>query len=128
MTRGGFAPDGRKVQGTIHWVSARAALDAEVRLYDRLFTVENPNKVDEDKNFLDYLNPESLKVLTTCKVEPSLAEAVPGAHYQFERKGFFCVDQDSISSHLVINQTVPLRDTWAKIDGDRRFDKKQTQG
>ncbi len=94
QTRGGYAPDGRKVQGTIHWVSAQSALDVEVRLYDRLFTLQNPrNKIEEeDKSFLDYLSPDSLKVLSGCKVEPSLAGATPGAHYQFERKGFFCVD------------------------------------
>ena len=116
QTRGGYAPDGRKVQGTIHWVAAKYALDAEVRMYDRLFTLENTAKVDEDKSFLDYLNPDSLKVLTACKVEPSLAGAQPGGHYQFERKGFFAVDPDSVTGKLVFNQTVPLRDTWAKIE------------
>ncbi|HEY3345501.1 MAG TPA: glutamine--tRNA ligase, partial [Anaerolineaceae bacterium] len=115
LTRGGYAPDGRKVQGTIHWVSAGHALDAEVRQYDRLFTLENPNKIDESKSFLDYLNPDSLKVLSGCKVEPSLAGVQPGAHYQFERKGFFSVDPDSTAERLVFNETVPLRDTWAKI-------------
>jgi glutaminyl-tRNA synthetase len=116
QTRGGYAPDGRKVQGTIHWVSARHALNAEVRMYDRLFTVPNPTKVEEGKTFLDYLNPESLKVLSECKVECSLANAKPGDRYQFERKGFFCVDLDSKADHLVFNLTVPLRDTWAKIE------------
>ena len=120
LTRGGYAPDGRKVQGTIHWVSARFALDAEVRLYDRLFTVPNPGKGDEDKTFMDYINPDSLKTLTGCKVEPSLAGTVPGNRYQFERKGFFCVDLDSTPDHLVFNQTVPLRDTWAKIEGEKK--------
>jgi glutaminyl-tRNA synthetase len=115
-TRGGYAPDGRKVQGTIHWVSAKFALDAEVRMYDRLFTLENTAKVDEDKTFLDYLNPNSLTVLTGCKVEPSLASAAKGDHLQFERKGFFCVDLDSKPGKLVFNQTVPLRDSWAKIE------------
>ncbi|MDD5368486.1 MAG: glutamine--tRNA ligase/YqeY domain fusion protein [Anaerolineaceae bacterium] len=115
LTRGGYAPDGRKVQGTIHWVSVEHALDAEVRQYDRLFILENPNKVDESKSFLDYLNPDSLKVLSGCKVEPSLAQAAAGAHYQFERKGFFSVDPDSTPGRLVFNLTVPLRDTWAKI-------------
>ena len=115
-TRGGYAPDGRKVQGTIHWVSAQHALDAEVRQYDRLFSVPNPNRVEEGQTFLDVLNPDSLKVLTGCKLEPSLAGVAPGAHYQFERKGFFCVDLDSTAEHLVFNQTVPLRDTWAKIE------------
>lgn len=116
-TRGGYAPDGRKVQGTIHWVSAQHALDAEVRLYDRLFLVPNPGRVDEGKTFLDYLNPDSLKVLTNCKVEPSLAGAVPGYRCQFERKGFFCIDPDSTPGHLVFNLTVSLRDSWAKIEG-----------
>jgi glutaminyl-tRNA synthetase len=115
-TRGGYAPDGRKVQGTIHWVSARTALDAEVRIYDRLFTIENTARVEEDKVFLDYLNPDSLHVLTNCKVEPGLANARKGEHYQFERKGFFCVDLDSVPGKLVFNQTVPLRDSWAKIE------------
>jgi glutaminyl-tRNA synthetase len=119
LTRGGFAADGRKVQGTIHWVSARFALDAEVRMYDRLFTIANPNKIEEDKNFLDYLNPEALKVLSACKVEPGLVKAAAGEHYQFERKGFFCVDPDSTSTSLVFNLTVPLRDTWAKIDAGK---------
>src|SRR5512146_1479523 len=116
QTRGGYAPDGRKVQGTIHWVSARHALDAEVRVYERLFTVPDPNHPEEGKTFLDYFNPDSLKILTTCKVEPSLAEVAVGAHLQFERKGFFCVDPDSQPGKLVFNQTVPLRDTWAKIE------------
>ncbi len=114
-TQGGYAPDGRKVKGTIHWVSAKSALDAEVRIYDRLFTVSNPSKVEEGQSFLDYLNPESLKTITNCKVEPALTGAVPGDRFQFERKGFFCVDADSTSDHLVFNMTVPLRDTWAKI-------------
>jgi glutaminyl-tRNA synthetase len=116
QTRGGYAPDGRKVQGTIHWVSAQHALDAEVRMYDRLFTVPNPGHPEEGKTFFDYLNPESLKVQAGCKVEPSLAAAQPGAQFQFERKGYFCVDPDSLPSRLVFNQTVPLRDTWAKIE------------
>jgi len=116
QTRGGYAPDGRKVQGTIHWVSVRHAVDAEIRMYDRLFRVPNPNKVEDDKSFLDYLNPESLKVLTGCKVEPGLANVASGANYQFERKGFFCVDPDSTPGHPVFNLTVTLRDTWAKIE------------
>ncbi|NMC78642.1 MAG: glutamine--tRNA ligase, partial [Chloroflexi bacterium] len=119
-TRGGYAPDGRKVQGTIHWVSARHALDAEVRLYDRLFSVPNPGKVEGDKTFIDYLNPDSLKVLMGCKVEPSLAQAAPGFRCQFERKGFFCVDLDSKPETLVFNLTVPLRDSWAKIDNTQK--------
>jgi glutaminyl-tRNA synthetase len=108
------------VQGTIHWVSARFALDTEVRLYDRLFTVPNPGRGEEDKTFLDYVNPDSLKVLTGCKIEPGLAGTLPGNRYQFERKGFFCVDLDSTPEHLIFNQTVPLRDTWAKIEGEKK--------
>jgi len=119
QTRGGYAPDGRKVQGTIHWVSAQFALDAEVRMYDRLFTLMNPSKMDEDKSFLDYVNPDSLKLLA-AKVEASLAETKPGDRYQFERKGFFCTDLDSSAGRLVFNLTVPLRDTWAKIEGERK--------
>ena len=120
QTKGGYAPDGRKIQGTIHWVSAHTARDAEVRMYDRLFTVPDPNKAEEGKTFLDYLNPDSLIILKGCKVEPGLANAVPGSHYQFERKGFFCVDLDSTSEHPIINLTVPLRDTWAKIEGGQK--------
>jgi len=120
QTRGGYAPDGRKIQGTIHWVSAQHALSAEVRMYDRLFTVPNPGKAEENKTFLDYLNPQSMQVLTSCKLEPSLATAKPGDHYQFERKGFFAVDLDSTPEHLVFNLTVPLRDTWAKIEGEKK--------
>lgn len=116
QTKGGYAPDGRKVQGTIHWVSASHAIDAEVRMYDRLFTVENPKKVDEDKTYLDYVNPESLKVLRHCKVEPGLADVKPGVQYQFERKGFFCADADSNPGNPVFNLTVSLRDSWAKIE------------
>jgi glutaminyl-tRNA synthetase len=115
-TRGGYAPDGRKVQGTIHWVSKEHAIDAEVRMYDRLFTIENPNKVDEDKTYLDYVNPDSLNVLTGCKVEQSLANVSPGKQFQFERKGFFCADLDTKPGKPIFNLTVPLRDTWAKIE------------
>jgi glutaminyl-tRNA synthetase len=122
QTRGGYAPDGRKVQGTIHWVSIPHALDAEVRMYDRLFTVPNPSKVEDGKTFLDYLNPNSLRILSGCKVEPSLTKARPGDHYQFERKGFFCMDPDSSADHLVFNLTVPLRDTWAKIEVKQKGD------
>ncbi len=115
-TRGGYAPDGRKVQGTIHWVSAAHAVDAEVRMYERLFTIENPNKMEEGKTFLDYVNPTSLQVLTHCKVEPGLANAASGTHYQFERKGFFTVDPDSKPGKPVFNLTATLKDTWAKIE------------
>jgi glutaminyl-tRNA synthetase len=110
-TRGGDSPDGRRVKSTIHWVSAEHALPAEIRLYDRLFTVENP---DSD-SFKEYLNPNSLEELASL-VEPSLANAEPGFRLQFERQGYFCVDQDSTPDKLVINRTVPLKDTWAKIE------------
>ncbi len=115
-TSGGYAPDGRKVQGTIHWVSAAHAEDAEVRMYDRLFTSPTPGKDSESTSFMDDLNPESLKVMNNCKVEPGLASAKPGDRFQFERKGFFCVDLDSNPGALVFNLTVPLRDSWAKIE------------
>jgi glutaminyl-tRNA synthetase len=115
-TRGGDAPDGRKVRGTLHWVSAAHALKAEVRLYDRLFGRPDPLDLEEDVDFVSSLNPDSLRVLTECYVEPSLAGAAPGSRCQFERKGYFCVDPDSTAERLVFNQTVPLRDTWAKIE------------
>jgi len=114
-TRGGYAPDGRKVRGTLHWVSARHAVDAEVRQYDRLFSVEDPLDVDENEIFTNYLNPNSLEILTNCKVEPSLKTYNPGDRFQFERLGYYCVDLDSKEGSLVLNRTVPLRDTWAKI-------------
>jgi len=113
-TRGGDAPDGRKVKATLHWVSAAHALDAEVRLYDRLFSAENPGAGDAD--FLAQLNPTSLEIIPAAKVEPSLATAVPGARYQFERLGYFCVDPDSRSGQLVCNRTVTLKDSWGKIE------------
>ncbi|MGB5745546.1 MAG: glutamine--tRNA ligase/YqeY domain fusion protein [Desulfobacterales bacterium] len=115
-TRGGDAPDGRKVKGTLHWVSARHAIDAQVRLYDHLFTKENPNEVEEGKDFTAYLNPNSLEVLNNCKLEPSLAKAAPASRCQFERLGYFCLDsKDSSPESLVFNRTATLRDTWAKI-------------
>ncbi len=114
-TRGGYAPDGRKVRGTIHWVSAQHAVEAEVRLYDRLFTIPDPLAAEEGKTYLDYLNPASLRILPECKLEPSLAEARPGERFQFERKGYFVADPDSTPEHLVFNRTVTLRDTWAKL-------------
>ena len=114
-TRGGNAPDGRKVKATLHWVSVPHAIDAEVRLYDTLFTAENPNKVEEGGNWLDTINPESLVVKRDCKVEPSLADAKSGERFQFERKGYFCVDAETTADHLVFNRTVTLRDTWAKL-------------
>ena len=115
-TRGGNAPDGRKVKSTIHWVSAAHAVDAEVRLYDNLFTKENPSEVEEGQDFTANLNPNSLEVLTDCKVEPSLKSAKAGDRVQFERIGYFCVDPDSKPEALVFNRTVTLRDTWAKIE------------
>ncbi len=115
-TRGGNTPDGRKVKSTIHWVSAAHAVDAEVRLYDTLFTKEDPNDVEEGQDFTANLNPNSLEVLSGCKVEPSLRDAVAGTRYQFERMGYFCVDPASSSGKLVFNRTITLRDTWAKIE------------
>ncbi|MBI2951732.1 glutamine--tRNA ligase/YqeY domain fusion protein [bacterium] len=112
-TRSGAAPDGRRVQGTIHWVSAGHAVEAEVRLYDRLFLAEDPLGAEEGKDFKAFLNPHSLETLTGCRVEPGLAGAVPGSRYQFERLGYFCVDPDSSGGGLVFNRTVSLRDTWA---------------
>jgi len=114
-TRGGDAPDGRKVKATLHWVSAPHAVPAEVRLYENLFTTPDPGDVPEGQDFTVNINPNSLEVLTTCRVEPSLARAPVGSRYQFERLGYFCVDPDSTPGHLVFNRTVPLRDTWAKI-------------
>lgn len=114
-TRGGDAPDGRKVKATLHWVSAAHAIAAEVRLYDRLFKAKNPLQVEDGKDWLDNLNPESLVVLTGCKLEPSLAEVSPGDRFQFERVGYFCVDPDSKPGRPVFNRTATLRDTWAKI-------------
>ncbi len=115
-TAGGKAPDGRKVKGTIHWVSAAEAVDAEVRLYDVLFKSEDASDVPEGVDWKDTINPESLKVLTGCKLEPSLAKANPGDKFQFERNGYFCVDsKDSSSDNLVFNRTVTLKDSWAKI-------------
>jgi glutaminyl-tRNA synthetase len=115
-TRGGDSPDGRKVKATLHWVSAKHALEAEVRLYDHLFTKEDPTNVEDGINFKACLNPNSLEILTSCRVEPNLVGATPGSRYQFERQGYFCVDPDSTAGKIVFNQTVPLRDTWAKIE------------
>jgi glutaminyl-tRNA synthetase len=114
-TRGGNAPDGRKVKATLHWVSAAHAVDGEVRLYDRLFSVENPSD-EEGRDWKSFLNPNSLERLTGCKLEPSLAELTPGARVQFERLGYFCVDPDSAPGALVFNRTVTLKDAWAKIE------------
>jgi glutaminyl-tRNA synthetase len=115
-TRGGGSPDGRKVKGTLHWVSADHALEAEVRLYDHLFTKRDSTEVEEGTDYKSNLNPKSLETLTSCKVEPSLEGAAPGSRYQFERLGYFFVDTtDSSAKKLVFNRTVSLRDTWAKI-------------
>jgi glutaminyl-tRNA synthetase len=114
-TRGGDAPDGRKVKSTLHWVSAKHAIDVEVRLYDHLFTKENPDDVAEGEDFKSNLNPNSLEVLTSCRVEPSLAQAKSLSRYQFERLGYFCVDPDTTGFKLVFNRTVTLKDEWAKI-------------
>jgi glutaminyl-tRNA synthetase len=122
-TRGGDAPDGRKVKATLHWVSAEHAIRTEARLYDSLFTEADPEGGGEGKDFTDLLNPASLEVLDSCLVEPSIAEAKPGERYQFERQGYFCVDPDSAAGTPVFNRTVTLRDPWAKIQkkgGGRR--------
>ena len=117
-THGGSAPDGRKVKGTIHWVSASHAFEAQVRLYDRLFTVEDPNKEDDGKTYLDHLNAESQEVIADAKLEPGLAKAEPGERFQFERLGYFCADAgDSQAGKPVFNRTVTLRDAWAKQRG-----------
>jgi glutaminyl-tRNA synthetase len=112
-TRGGDAPDGRKVKSTIHWVSARHAVQSEVRLYEQLFTVENPDVGDDLDSIV---NPHSVEELEGCRVEPSLAEAQPGDKFQFERVGYFCMDPDSAPGKPVFNRTLTLRDSWAKID------------
>ena len=115
-TRGGNAPDGRKVKSTIHWVSAAHAIDAEVRLYEKLFTKENPDEVEEGQDFTANLNPLSLELVSHAKLEPSLASAAVESRYQFERLGYFCVDADSKPGKPVFNRTVALKDTWAKIE------------
>lgn len=114
-TKGGDAPDGRKVKATLHWVSADHAIDAEVRLYNRLFTKPFPHEVEEGKTWQDNINPNSLEILNGCKLEPSLKSAKSGEKFQFERMGYFCVDPDSKDGKLVFNRTVTLRDEWVKI-------------
>ncbi len=114
-TRGGDAPDGRKVKATLHWVSVPHALEAEVRLYGPLFDTLDPTDVEEGKSFLDHLDPASLEVLPSARLEPGVKGAAPGTAYQFERMGYFCVDPDSAGERLVFNRTVTLRDSWAKI-------------
>jgi glutaminyl-tRNA synthetase len=115
-TRGGNAPDGRKVKSTIHWVSAAKAIDAEIRIYEHLFSKENPNEVDEGEDFTANLNPTSLEVIADAKLEPSLADAVAGSRYQFERLGYFCVDPESVAGRPIFNRTVALKDAWAKVE------------
>jgi glutaminyl-tRNA synthetase len=123
-TRGGSAPDGRKVKGTLHWVSLPHAVDVEVRLYDRLFNHPYPLDAGEGDSFLDHLNPDSIQILTGVKVEPSLQDAQPGDRFQFERVGYFCVDPDSTQDKLVFNRTIALRDSWAKIEKQQEKKKK----
>ena len=114
-SRGGNLPDGRKVKGTIHWVSANHAVDAEVRLFDRLFAVEAPEECEEGKTFLDNLNPNSLQILQNCKMEPALANVKVLDKMQFERVGYFCVDKDSTPDHLVFNRACTLKDSWRRL-------------
>lgn len=115
-TKGGSAPDGRKVKGTLHWVSAAHAVDAEVRLYDHLFSVPNPGDESDGKDYKENLNPNSIEILRNCKVEPSLANEAPGSRFQFLRMGYFCIDtEDTKENHLVFNRIASLKDTWAKI-------------
>jgi glutaminyl-tRNA synthetase len=123
MTKGGGSPDGRKVKATLHWISAVGSLGAEVRLYDRLFSRANPEESKDGTDFIAHLNPDSLDIMSSCRVESALEGAVPGSHYQFERLGYFCVDtKDSSEEALVFNRTVPLRDTWGKIKNAEKRD------
>ncbi|MCG6982283.1 MAG: glutamine--tRNA ligase/YqeY domain fusion protein [Deltaproteobacteria bacterium] len=122
-TKGGWSPDGRKVRGTLHWVSAEHAIEAEVRLYDYLFIKPNPEEVEEGQDFISNVNPDSLEVLRSCSLEPSVGNAALGSGYQFERLGYFCLDPDSTGSKLIFNRTVTLRDTWAKIEKKMKQDK-----
>ena len=114
LSKGGKSPDGRKVKGTIHWVSAKHAVDIEVRLYDRLFNNENPDIAEEGKDFKSNLNPDSLKIIN-AKAEPCIKNSKVLEKFQFERQGYFCVDKDSVEGKLVFNKTVGLKDSWAKI-------------
>jgi glutaminyl-tRNA synthetase len=115
-SKGGNSPDGRKVKSTIHWVSAAHAVDAEVRIYENLFSKENPSDVEPGQDVLDSLNSKSLEIIADAKVEPSLANAAAGARYQFERLGYFCVDPDSKPGKPVFNRTVALKDAWARVE------------
>jgi glutaminyl-tRNA synthetase len=119
-TKGGYAPDGRKVRSTIHWVSMNHAINAEVRLYDKLFTIDDPAG-QKDADYKDFLNPKSLEVLKNCKVEPPLKNLKTFERFQFERIGYFCIDPDKTPDKLVINQTVGLRDKWAKIQKQQQI-------
>jgi glutaminyl-tRNA synthetase len=115
-SRGGNSPDGRKVKSTMHWVSAAHAITAEIRLYDKLFAKADPYDLAEGRDVLDNLNPNSVEILTTARLEPSLANATLADRFQFERVGYFCLDRDSIHGNLVFNRTLPLKDSWAKIE------------
>jgi glutaminyl-tRNA synthetase len=112
QSRGGWTDDGRKVRGTLHWVSAAHAIEAEVRLYDHLFAAPTPDEADD---YIEHINPDSLQIIPSAKVEPTLEGATSGDRYQFLRMGYFVVDPDSAPGRLVFNRTLPLRDTWAKI-------------
>ena len=113
-SKGGWTDDGRKVKGTLHWVSVKHAIDAEVRLYDRLFNLENPLNSKEINNFTDAINSASLSTLTNCKIEPSLSNINLGIYYQFLRTGYFCFDSSSAKNKLIFNRTSTLRDSWKK--------------
>lgn len=123
-TRGGDSPDGRKVKATLHWVSAPQAVEAEVRLYDHLFTKKDPNDIEEGRDFKFNINSNSLTILKSCRVELSLSDAPIGSRYQFERQGYFCVDPDSSPGKPVFNRTATLRDTWTKIEKSLKPEKK----
>ena len=115
-TKGGSSPDGRKVKGTIHWVSEKHCIESEVRLYDRLFSVSEPDSAKNEKDYKEYFNQESLKTLKSCKLEPSLKEVRPYCNYQFERLGYFCIDPvEYENDKIIFNRTISLRDTWAKL-------------
>ena len=113
-TKGGWSDDGRRVKGTLHWVSATHSVDAEIRQYEHLFNVENPNKSKDGESFTDNINPDSLQIVEGCKLEPSLKNANPGDYLQFLRKGYYCMDKNSTSDALVFNRTTTLRDSWGK--------------
>ena len=119
-TQGGDAPDGRKVKATLHWVAADQAIETEVRLYDRLFLKEDPEEEEEGGDFTSHINPDSVQILKRCYVEPFIKNAKTGDRFQFERLGYFCVDSYSTNLKLVFNRTVPLKDTWAKIEKARK--------